>query len=559
MELECSPLRMLKNDRCEPLLSQIKNIVYELTLRLYPVGGWNAAFDDLSSIYGLFFIAIGDRLQERLEALNLFSNDPDFDTYSYYFNYGDYGGPPQPAICSMNLFRGTNEKCSNDSCYWSVEENFFEVELKFHVTDSHSIDDIVQLAADLEAYSLDILVKVTVYKFEVQERDLGRREYSPSQSFITVDLCSASTELVKLSKQNTCPLVSIPIDDNDCFEYMDGVICSTINMTLNVSEYHFGTNGSDLYLCSDVYLNHSAHVKQEPKRIISPLNASVLLSLVCIIISLVCLAVSFMTFCLFPRLRTLPGKNNMLLFMALMIAQVMFLISSFGQLNNDSVGCKLVGLLTHFFWLAAVFWMNICTFHVFRVFTGIKALSVDSDIKLFVMYSVYASALPVCLVVINVVVSLISSDGTEFGYGKSTCYISSEKMVGLTFGVPVGFVIISNFIMFAFFIYKIKTAPSVSKDVKNERNDIIIFAKLSTLTGFTWIFGFIYSWTDIEVFSYLFIILNATQGVFLFLSFVCNKRVLSMYRKRSFGVTSSSEAYRSRITESTKQSSVRKA
>ena len=219
----------------------------------------------------------------------------------------------------------------------------------------------------------------------------------------------------------------------------------------------------------------------------------------------------------------------------------------------------LVGLLTHFFWLAAVVWMNICTFHVFRVFTDIKTLSVDSDIKSFAMYFVYASALPVCRVVINVVTSLISSDGTEFGYGKSTCYISSEKMIGFTFGVPVGFVIISNLTMFALFIYKIKTAPFVSKDVKNERNDIIIFAKLSTLTGFTWIFGFIYSWTDVEVFSYLSIILNATQGVFLFLSFVCNHRVLSMYRNRSFGVTSSSEAYRSRMTESTKKSSVRKA
>ena len=549
MELECSPLRILKNNRCEPLFSEIRNIVYELTLRLYPIRGWNTDFDDLSFIYVPIYIAIGDRMQELLAAL----------TYSYNFNYGGYGGSPTPDICSMNLFRSKNEKCANDSCFWSDEENFFEVELKFHVTDSHGIDDIVQLAVDLEADSLDILVNVTVYKFEVQKRDLGRRAYSPNQSFITVGVCSASTELVKLSKQNTCPLVSISIDDNACFEYMNGVICSTIDMTLNVSEYHFDTNGSGLFVCSDVYLNYFAHFTEEKKPITSPLNASVLLSLVCIIISLVCLAVSFMTFCLFPRLRTLPGKNNMSLIMALMIAQVMFLISSFGQLNSGSVGCKLVGLLTHFFWLAAVFWMNICTFHVFRVFTGIEALSVDSDIKSFVMYSVYASALPVCLVVINVVVSLISSDGTHFGYGKSTCYISSEKMVGFTFGVPVGIVIISNFIMFAFFIYKIKTAPSVSKDVKNERNDIIIFAKLSTLTGFTWIFGFIYSWTDVEVFSYLFIILNATQGVFLFLSFVCNKRVLTMYKNRSFGETSSSEAYKSRMTESTSQSSVRKA
>ena len=551
LELACSPLRMLRNSRCEVMFSQIRNIVYELTLRLYPIRGWSADFNDLFSMYGLLNSGLEDKLQNLLSALSLFSDTPEFDTYMYFYVFGD----TSTAICNMNLFRGTNDKYIDKSYYMKDEENFFEVDLKFHITDMHSLDDIVQLAADLQNDTLDISLNMSAYKFEVQKRDFGPREYSQNNTFRALNFCSASTEAVSLSKQNTCPLISLSLDNNDCFEYKDGVICPTINITLNVSEYHFSTNGSDLFVCSDIYMNHSAHFIRERKtnNISSP-NASVILSLVCTIISLVCLAISFMTFCLFPKLRTLPGKNNMSLILTLIIAQAMFLVSSFAQLESGSLGCKIVGVLTHFVWLAAIFWMNICTFHVFRVFTSIEALSVDSDLKSFVMYSAYALALPVCLVVINVVVSLVSSDMAEFGYGKSTCYISSEKMVGFTFGIPVGFVIITNLMMFAFFIYKIKTAPVVKKDVKNERNDIIIFAKLSTLTGFTWIFGFIYSWTDIELFSYLFIILNATQGVLLFLSFVCNKRVIN----RSFGVTSSSDAYRTRTTESTKQSSVRK-
>ena len=328
MELECSPLRTLKNNRCEPLFSQIRNIVYELTMRVYPGKGWN---DDLSSIHGPLFSALDERLQKLLSALDLFSNVPEFDTYSYYHYYDNYDVPPPLAICSKSIFQVRNLICSNDSCY---EETFFEVDLKFHVKDSHDIDDIIQLTADLEADSLDILVNVTVYKFEVQKRDLSRRVYS-----LNLGDCSASTEIVKISKQNTCPMVSISFDDNDCFENMNGVICSTINMTLNVSEYHFGTDASNLFVCSDTYVNHFAHFKQEQKHIISLLNASVLLSLVCIIISLICLAVSFMTFCLFPRLRTLPGKNNMSLIMTLIIAQVMFLISSFGQQKSGTVGC----------------------------------------------------------------------------------------------------------------------------------------------------------------------------------------------------------------------------
>ena len=555
MELACSPLRMLKNNRCEPLFSEIRNIIYTLNLRLFPVSEWNEYFDDLSSINDLLFTAINHRLEDLLIALNLFSL-PEFDPYSYYSYFDDL---PSPTICSMDLFHfGEILKCVNGSCHIT---DYFEVEFRFKISDRHNMDDIVQLTADFEIDTLDIFVNVSVYKFEIQKRDYTVGNYY--QGITLPGDCSNDTEVINLSKQKKCPLVSLSVDDNECYEIKEGVICSAINMTFKVSEYHFGINRSSLLVCSDVYLNQSANQERQlqqslNKNVNSP-NASITLSLICVIVSLVCLAMSFITFCLFPRLRTLPGKNNMSLIMSLIIAQTMFLISSFGQLESGSDGCKLVGILTHFFWLVAIFWMNICTFHVFRVFTGIEALSVESEMKSFATYIAYTSVLPICLVVINIIVSIVWSEGTDIGYGKNTCYISSEKMIGFTFGIPVGFVIISNLIMFAFFIYKIKTAPSVSKDVKNERNDIIIFAKLSTLTGFTWIFGFIYSWTDIEVFSYLFIILNATQGVFLFLSFVCNKRVLSMYKNRSFGVTSSSEAYRSRMTESTRQSSVKKA
>ena len=365
-------------------------------------------------------------------ALSLFSDTPDFNTYMYF---NDYGDTTSTTICNMNLFLGTNEKSIDESCHMKDEENFFEVDLKFHITDMHSLDDIVQLAADIQADTLDISLNMNAYKFEVHKRDFGPREYFQKHTFRAPIICSASTEVVCLSKQNTCPLISLSLDDSVYFEYKDGVNCPTINITLNVSAYHFGSDGSDLYVCSDIYMNHSAHfIREEKINSICPPNASVILSLVCTII-FVCLSICFTTFCLFPRLRTLPGKNNMSLILALIIAQAMFLVSSFGQPESGSLG-----VLTHFVWLAAIFWMNICIFHVFRVFTGTDAFSVDSHTKSFVMYFAYALALPVCLVVINVA-ALVSSDKAEFGYGKSTCYINSEKMVGFTFGIPVGFVI----------------------------------------------------------------------------------------------------------------------
>ena len=42
--------------------------------------------------------------------------------------------------------------------------------------------------------------------------------------------------------------------------------------------------------------------------------------------------------------------------------------------------------------------------------------------------------------------------------------------------------------------------------------------------------------TQVVALEYIHTILNATQGVFLFVSFVCNRRVLCMYIKKLIGV-----------------------
>ena len=54
------------------------------------------------------------------------------------------------------------------------------------------------------------------------------------------------------------------------------------------------------------------------------------------------------------------------------------------------------------------------------------------------------------------------------------------------------------------------------------------YARLSTLIGVTWIFGFINLLIRHDILEYLFIVLNASQGVFIMIAFVLNKRVCSL-------------------------------
>jgi hypothetical protein len=60
----------------------------------------------------------------------------------------------------------------------------------------------------------------------------------------------------------------------------------------------------------------------------------------------------------------------------------------------------------------------------------------------------------------------------------------------ITVGVPVSYVILTNAGMLIAVIVKLKRAPSLVKNVKRERNDLLIFAKLSTITEATWISAF---------------------------------------------------------------------
>ena len=48
--------------------------------------------------------------------------------------------------------------------------------------------------------------------------------------------------------------------------------------------------------------------------------------------------------------------------------------------------------------------------------------------------------------------------------------------------------------------------------------------QISSLMGFTWLFGFAAVFSDVMALLYLFIVLNSCQGLLIFVSFVCNRK-----------------------------------
>ena len=291
-----------------------------------------------------------------------------------------------------------------------------------------------------------------------------------------------------------------------------------------------------VYVCVDDFLSSAAkrYTEQEKSQQSSTDNsvsAQGIMSLVCACISIVCLVLTLVTYAVFPELRTQPGINTIALVICLIAAQSLF---QFGSQQSDSLsewGCQTIGVLIHFFWLMVMFWMNVCSIHMYLVFINIDKITVPKySLKQTIIYTTYTIMASMIFVIINIVVSIIRSDIEGMGYGGEICYITKYWMIGFVFSLPVGIIVVVNMSLFLAVVIRMWRMPTVKSETKHTRNIFAIFAKLSTLTGITWILGFAYVFTGFTTLEYIFIIFNASQGVFIFLAFVCNKRVLDMYR-----------------------------
>jgi len=241
--------------------------------------------------------------------------------------------------------------------------------------------------------------------------------------------------------------------------------------------------------------------------------------------------------------------------------QLLFLVSSFMQFKDPHI-CSAKGLLLHWFLLSSFTWMFICTYNMVKVFVNIRdnlSLSQSSQ-KSFLKYACFAEGLSSCLVIGLVTVSIVKDD--TIGYGGNSCYIQRADFILYFVVVPVAIAVVANIVMFVMVIVKVSGLPEMEVGSRTkDRNNMIIFVKLSTITGITWIFGFLHLVIGVSVSEFLYVIFNASQGVFIMTSFVVKQRVYRLLRGRlgypldsqTKSTTNHSKGHTSHLTTSPKQ------
>ncbi|XP_059168687.1 adhesion G protein-coupled receptor E3-like [Physella acuta] len=204
-----------------------------------------------------------------------------------------------------------------------------------------------------------------------------------------------------------------------------------------------------------------------------------ILTLVVMSVSMTCLLATLLTYSLFPVLRSRAGKRNMFLSGSLLLAHASLLATS--HISGPSWLCTAVGVSTHFLWLWMFTWTFICSFQMFRVFTAINIPNYT----------------------LNQRVSMVA---------------------------PLMLVVVCNLVFFTITVVKIHSVALLqSNDRREDRKNLFVYAKLSSMTGAFWVLGVIDGAVDVSALRYVSIVLNGLQGVFIFISYVCSRKVYKLY------------------------------
>ncbi|XP_048199115.1 adhesion G-protein coupled receptor D1 isoform X2 [Perognathus longimembris pacificus] len=255
-------------------------------------------------------------------------------------------------------------------------------------------------------------------------------------------------------------------------------------------------------------------------------------------LSVLCLAATLVTFALLSSVSTIRNQRYHIhanLSFSVLAAQVLLLISF--QVQPDTVPCRALAMLLHYFFLSTFAWMLVEGLHLYSMV--IKVFGSEDSKHLYYYGIGWGSPLLICIV---------SMSSAMDSYGRSNnCWLSLGTGAIWAFVGPALLVIVVNV---GILIAVTRVISQISTDNYKIHGDPSAFkltAKavvvLLPILGTSWVFGVLAVNDRALVFQYMFAILNSLQGLFIFL-FHCllNSEVRAAFQHKTkvWSLTSSS-------------------
>ena len=265
------------------------------------------------------------------------------------------------------------------------------------------------------------------------------------------------------------------------------------------------------------------------------------------LLSTISLIFVLITYVIFPQLRTLPGKNLMNFSTSLMLFMIFWLLSDIVHIRSNIPTCKAIAIIEHYFLMASFVSMSVIALHTYIVFAkNVPApkMSEGRERKRFCEYLALVWLLPAFFVGICVV--LDRQVIQKMGYGESgICWMSEPNAYIYFVIIPIAVLLLFNIVAFsitAVYLRKHSRNRAARQATGNRRSNLSIYAKLSTLMGFSWLFGLLaLIVTSTMVFWYLFVIFTSLHGVFVAFAFVFNSKTFNLYKQKFVNSKSASK------------------
>ncbi|XP_072374057.1 adhesion G-protein coupled receptor D1 isoform X2 [Scyliorhinus torazame] len=229
-------------------------------------------------------------------------------------------------------------------------------------------------------------------------------------------------------------------------------------------------------------------------------------------LSIVCLTVTLIIFGVLWSVSTIRNQRYHIhanLSFAILVAQILLLIS-FCFLPN-TLPCKALAILLHFFFLGVFSWMLVEGLHLYSMV--IKVFGSEES-KHFYYYGIgWGSPLVICIVSVT---SAFDSYGNA-----DNCWLSIERGAIWAFVAPALFVVVVNIGILIAVTRIISRISTDNYKIHGDANAFRLTAKavvvLLPILGISWASGVLAVNNYALMFQYIFAVFNSLQGFFIFL------------------------------------------
>ena len=244
-----------------------------------------------------------------------------------------------------------------------------------------------------------------------------------------------------------------------------------------------------------------------------------------------------LTYSLFKELRTFSSKIFINLAAAILVSNLVILVG--GPLAFETGPCVAVAILLHYFFVAQFIWTSVACFEIARTLYRATKLKINKSkhfkTKIFIVYLLIGWGIPLIIILTSIILNF-TTDGvilygvTEDGR-RGRCWINDVESTIVAFITPVAVTLLFNATLFTYIsILLCKASRSQAKLNKTKRTPYLrIYISIFSVTGLAWLFGFVSLLARQGWAWYVFIVLNTTQGLTMFVAFLCTKKVAKLY------------------------------